>query len=153
MKKIFLTALTLGFLTMTIVSCQSEKKDGASDSTSVAAGDSAHATAATATAGTPAETKATASEIAKAQVSAPDFSVSEVNDGIKEFSPLKDEYVAAIAKKDATAIKAAQDKFNTWVVKASTWGAKLPVKENQKYIEYYEKLVLQWDIAGKSLKK
>jgi hypothetical protein len=153
MKKIFLTALTLGFLTTTIVSCQSEKKDGASDSTSVAAGDSAHATATAATAGTPAEAKATATEMAKAQVSAPDFSVSEVNDGIKEFSPLKDEYVAAIAKKDATAIKAAQDKFNAWVVKAATWGAKLPTKENQKYIEYYEKLVSQWEIAGKSLKK
>ncbi|WP_379093735.1 hypothetical protein [Pedobacter sp. UC225_65] len=151
MKKIFLTALTLGFLTTTIVSCQSEKKDGASDSTSAAAGDSAHATAATA--GTPAEAKATATEMAKAQVSAPDFSVSEVNDGIKEFSPIKDEYVAAIAKNDATAIKAAQDKFNTWVGKAATWGAKLPAKENQKYIEYYEKLVRQWEIVGKSLKK
>lgn len=153
MKKIFLTALTLGFLTMTIVSCQSEKKDGASDSTSVASGDSTHDTAHATAAVTPAETKTTASEIAKAEVSAPDFSVSEVNDGIKEFSSIKDEYVAAIEKKDATAIKAAQGKFNTWVGRAATWGAKLPVKENQKYIEYYEKLVLQWEIAGKSLKK
>lgn len=151
MKKIFLTALTLGFLTTTIVSCQSEKKDGATDSTSVAETktDSAKTAAAEPTTS---KIEPTAAEIEKAKVAAPDFSVAEVNDGIKEFSSLKDEYVAALGKKDAPAIKAAQDKFNAWVGRAATWGAKLPTKENQKYIEYYEKLVSQWEIAGRTAK-
>lgn len=151
MKKIFLSVLTLGFLSMTIVSCQSEKKDSATDSASVVAGDSTNAPAATSVS-TP-ETKATAEEMVKAEVSAPDFSVSEVNEGIKEFATFKTAYVAAIEKKDAAAIKDAQAKYSAWVMKAATWGAKLPAKENQKYIEYYEKLARQWEIAGKALKK
>lgn len=152
MKKIFLTALTLGFLTTAIVSCQSEKKDGATDSTSVAESktDSAKTSTSAATTST---APATAAEIEKAKVAAPDFSVSEINEGIKEFAPIKAEYVAALEKKDVTAAKAAQDKFNAWVTKAATWGSKLPVKENQKYIEYYEKLVQQWTIAGKTVAK
>ncbi|KQC02490.1 hypothetical protein [Pedobacter sp. Hv1] len=152
MKKIFLTALTLGFLSLTIVSCQSEKKDGAADSTGIAETktDTSKTTVPTAATST---TPATAEEIEKAKVSAPDFSVSEINEGFKEFTPIKEEYVAALAKKDVPAVKAAQDKFNAWATKASTWGAKLPVKENQKYIEYYEKLVQQWTIAGKTAAK
>ena len=95
----------------------------------------------------------TKEEIAKAEVKAPDFSNSEVNDGLKEFNSLKEEYISALANKDEAAIKAIVGKYNTWVMKTSAYGAKLPAAENQKFIEYYEKLAQQWTIAERQAKK
>lgn len=151
MKKVFLTVLTLGFLAIGMVSCQSDKKDKTSDdSTAVASDSSSVKVGNDAAAPVTAPTK---EEIANSQVAAPSFSNDEVNEGIKEFSKIKEEYVSALESKNADEIKAAKDKYNAWVTKAATWGNRVSTDENQKYIEYYQKLVRQWDIAGRQAAK
>lgn len=150
MKKVFLTVLTLGFLASVMVSCQSEAKKDSADSTAVIESDSTKMADSLAALPVVEPTK---EEIAKAEVKAPDFSNSEVNDGLKEFSSLKDEYVSALANKDKAAVKTITDKYNAWVMKTAAYGSKLPTTENQKFIDYYQKLVQQWEIAGRQAKK
>lgn len=150
MKKVFLTVLTLGFLASVMVSCQSEKKKGAEDTTAVIESDTTKKADSLAAIPVIEPTK---EEIAKAEVKAPDFLNSEVNDGLKEFNSLKEEYISALASKDDVAIKAILDKYNTWVMKTATYGSKLPASENQKFIDYYQKLAKQWDIVERQAKK
>lgn len=150
MKKIFLTVLTLGFLAGVMVSCQSEAKKDSADSTAVIKGDSTKMADSLAAAPVIEPTK---EEIAKAEVKAPDFSNSEVNDGLKEFAALKEEYISALASKDEAAIKAIVTKYNTWVMKSAAYGSKLPTAENQKFIDYYQKLAQQWTIVERQAKK
>ena len=158
MKKVFLTVLTLGFISSVMVSCQSESKKDSADSTAVIGNDSTKvadsltAIKVDSLAGLPviAPTK---DEINRAEVNAPDFSNSEVNDGLNEFNSIKADYTSALASKDETAIRTVIDKYNSWVMKTAAYGSKLPTQENQKFIEYYEKLAAQWDIIGRQAKK
>lgn len=151
MKKIFLTVSTLGFLASVMVSCQSDKKKGSVDDTA-AVSQSNITKVADSLAALPV-IEPTKEEIAKAEVKSPDFSNSEVNEGLGEFNSLKEEYVSALTSKDNAAIKAVVDKYNTWVMKTATYGSKLPAAENQKFIEYYEKLAQQWNITERQAKK
>ena len=150
MKKVFLTVLTLGFLTSVMVSCQSEAKKDSADSTAVMLNDSTKAADSLAAIPVIEPTK---DEIAKAEVTAPDFSNSEVNDGLNEFNSLKEDYANALASNDDAALKEVITKYNAWVMKTAFYGKKLPTQENQKFIEYYEKLAVQWDIIGRQAKK
>lgn len=150
MKKVFLTVLTLGFLTSVMVSCQSEAKKESADTTAITGIDTAKVAGSLAALPVIEPTK---EEIAKAEVKAPDFSDSDVNEGLGQFNSLKEEYASALASKDNTAIKAVVDKYNTWVMKTATYGSKLPAAENQKFIEYYEKLAQQWSITERQAKK
>lgn len=150
MKKVFLTILTLGFLSGIMLSCQSEAKKDTADSTTVIKSESTKTKDSLAALPVVEPTK---EEIKKAEVKAPDFSNSEVNDGFNEFNPIKTEYVSALASKDDVAIKKVVDKYNAWVVKAATYGSKLPADENQKFIDYYQKLIAQWDIVERQAKK
>lgn len=151
MKKVFLTVLTLGFLSGVMVSCQSETKKDSADTTAVTEGDTTKKIADSLAALPVIEP--TKEEIAKAEVKAPDFTNAEVNEGLNEFSALKDEYTNALANKDEATTKAIVDKYNAWVMKTAAYGSKLPTAENQKFIEYYEKLAQQWDIATRQAKK
>lgn len=148
MKKVFLTVLTLGFLSGIMVSCQSETKKESADSTVVSESEAAAAKTADSLAALPVLVP-TKEEIKKAEVKAPDFSNSEVNDGLNEFNSLKKDYANALANKDDEAMKDIITRYNAWVMKTSAYGSKLPADENQKYIEYYEKLAAQWDIIGR----
>ena len=150
MKKVFLTVLTFGFLASVMVSCQSEKKKDSADSTAVIESDSTKMADSLATLPVVEPTK---EEIAKAEVKAPDFSNSEVNDGLNEFNSLKEEYISALANKDAAAVKTIVGKYNNWVMKTATYGSKLPAAENQKFIDYYEKLAAQWNIVSRQANK
>ena len=150
MKKVFLTVLTVGFLSSVMVSCQSETKKDSADSTAVMVSDSTKM--ADSLAALPV-IQPTNEEITKAEVKAPDFSNSEVNDGLNEFSAIKAEYEKALASKDDATLKEVITKYNAWVMKTAAYGSKLPTDENQKFIEYYEKLAVQWDIAGRQAKK
>lgn len=155
MKKIFLTALTLGFLSLTIVSCQSEKKDGAADSTSVAETktDTSKTTASTTATSTTPTTPVTAAEIEKAKVAAPDFTIPEANEGIKEFDALKTAYEAALKAHDAAKIQESKDKFRDWILKVGSIGPKMTSVEQQKFVNYMEKLLLQWKIVERQAAK
>lgn len=150
MKKVFLTVLTLGFLSGVMVSCQSETKKDSADTTAVIEGDTTKIADSLAALPVIEPTK---EEIAKAEVKAPDFTNAEVNDGLNEFNSIKADYVSALASKDDAAIKTVVDKYNAWVVKTAAYGSKLPTTENQKFIDYYEKLAQQWDIATRQAKK
>ena len=150
MKKVFLTVLTSGFLASVMVSCQSEKKKDSTDTTAVIASDTTKIADSLAALPVIEPTK---EEIAKAEVKAPDFSNSEVNDGLNEFNSLKEEYISALANKDKAAIKAILGKYNTWVMKTAAYGSKLPTTENQKFIDYYQNLAQQWAIVERQAKK
>jgi 2-succinyl-5-enolpyruvyl-6-hydroxy-3-cyclohexene-1-carboxylate synthase len=161
MKKIFLSILTLGFLAIAIISCQSNtKKTEVKDTTNTEERDSLIAALSDTTKG-PVKLNVpnvsplppTPAEIERAKVSAPNFSDADVNEGIKEFDVIKAEYETALKNKDNGAIKIAVDKFNAWVSKAATWGSKFPEKEKQAYINYYQKLALQWDILTRQAAK
>ena len=152
MKKVFLTVLTLGLLSSAIVSCQSETKKDSADTTAVTTQETAATKTADSLAALPV-IEPTKEEIKKAEVKAPDFSNSEVNDGLNEFNSLKKEYASALESKDEAAIKTIIVKYNAWVMKTSAYGSKLPAEENQKFIDYYEKLAAQWDIIGRQAKK
>lgn len=147
MKKVF---LTFGFLASVMVSCQSEKKKDSADSTAVIESDSTKMADSLAALPVVEPTK---EEIAKAEVKAPDFSNSEVNDGLNEFNSLKEEYISALADKDEAAVKTIIDKYNNWVMKTAAYGSKLPASENQKFINYYQKLAAQWNIIERQAKK
>ncbi len=151
MKKVFLTVLTLSFIANVMVSCQSENKKDSADSTAVTKQDSVAAKTADSLAAIPV-IEPTKEEITRAEVKAPDFSNSEVNEGLSEFNSIKDEYVSAIKSKDEAVTKAVIDKYNAWVMKTVVYGSKLPANENQKFIEYYEKLSAQWRIAERQAK-
>lgn len=152
MKKVFLTVLTLGLLSSAIVSCQSETKKDSADTTAVTTQESVATKTADSLAALPV-IEPTKEEITKAEVKAPDFSNSEVNDGLNEFKSLKDDYVSALANKDDAAIKKVVDKYNAWVMKTAAYGSKLPTDENQKFIDYYQKLAAQWRIVERQAKK
>lgn len=156
MKKIFLNLLVLGSFGLFAVSCQSDKKAKDTDSSTVAVqSDSTIKKQATAD-----STKAanalpvSQAEVEKAKVDAPDFSSEEVNNGFNEFTDLKASYEAALKDKDQKAIKAVKEKYSNWVSRAASWGSKVSKEENQKYIDYFEKLARQWEIVERqALKK
>ncbi len=150
MKKVFLKVLTIGFLSSVILSCQSEAKKDSADSTAVSMSDSTKMADSLAAIPVIEPTK---EEITKAEVKAPDFSNSEVNDGLNEFNSLKTEYEKALKSKNSAEIKAINDKYNTWVMKTAAYGSKLPSDENQKFINYYEKLSQQWNIITRQANK
>lgn len=154
MKKIFFSLFAVSVFATTLISCQSNQK-GTADSS----GDT--------TAATPASTakvKEASSSIAKTgseildvsptvKVEAPQFSNEDVNAGFAKFEPLKQEYIEALASKDAEKIKELTAQFNAWAKDASNWGSKLPSSENQIYIDHYTKLVTQWDKLTPKVKK
>ena len=149
MKKVFLTFLTASFLATVMVSCQSEKKESTADSTEVVKPDSTKVADSLAAIPVVAPTQ---QELARAEVKAPTFSNKEVNDGLNEFAALKSEYENVLASNDVAATKALLAKYNAWVIKTAAYGSKLPASENQKFIDYYEKLALQWDIVARQAK-
>ncbi len=146
MKKIFFSLVAVSLLATTLISCQSNQKgtaDAGAD-TSVAA-----TTATTTAKGASSATAKTGSEILdvspNVKVETPQFSNEDVNAGFAKFEPLKQEYIEALASKDAERIKELTVQYNAWVKEASNWGTKLPSSENQIYIDHYTKLVTQWD--------
>lgn len=149
MKKIFLTVLTIGFLAIAMTSCQSEAKKDSADSTAVAQLNSTKMADSLSTVSVIEPTK---EEIARAEVKAPEFSNEEVNNGLKEFNDLKTEFQNSLASKDTEATKKVIDRYNVWVVKTAVYGNKLQADENQKFIEYYEKLAAQWNIVARQAK-
>jgi len=154
MKKIFLNLLVLSSFGLFAVSCQSDKKAKDTDSTAVAVqSDSTVKKQATADSTRAANAQpVTQAEVEKAKVEAPDFSNEEVNNGFNEFKGLKDSYQTALKEKNQQAIKTAREKYNNWILKAATWGSKVSKEENQKYIDYYEKVVKQWEIVERQAK-
>lgn len=153
MKKIFLTVLTLGFLATAFVSCQSNtKKAEVKDSVIAEKIDTSKSPLKLAIPEVSPVAPTTA-EIEKSKVEAPNFSDADVNEGIKEFSVIKAEYETALKNNSKEAIQAAKDKYAAWVTKAATWGSKFPAKEKQAYIDYYQKLALQWDILTRQATK
>ncbi len=153
MRKIFLSVLTLGFLTMAIVSCQSEKKDGAADSTAVDTNVVDTSKKVAPVAETVSTTPPTAEEIEKAKVAAPDFTIPEANAGIKEFDGLKTAYEAALKAHDAAKIQESKDKFRDWILRVGAIGPKMTSVEQQKFVNYMEKLLLQWKIVERQATK
>ncbi len=140
--------LAIGLFASTIISCQSNQKGtpgSESDSTAVAAGkDSVSLTAANTSGNIP-----IAAITADTKIEVPKFSSEEVNEGFAKFEPLKQEYIAALKSKNATEIKAVNTKYIEWVKVASNWKNLLTNEENQAYIDYYTKLVTQWDAIAK----
>lgn len=153
MKKVLFSIVAMSLLATTLISCQSNQKG-----TDEAAADSTTAPS------TSAAPKEASSSIAKSgseildvspnvKVETPQFSNEDVNASFAKFEPLKQEYMAAIASKDAEKIKELTTQYNAWVKEASNWGGKLPSSENQIYIDHYTKLVTQWDKLTLKVKK
>jgi hypothetical protein len=137
MKNTILSIAAAGLLASTLVSCDSTKKtETTTDSSEISAsGDTIKKVT----------TKTT--EIVKTDV--PTFSSEEVNKGLAEYTKLKDEYVEAVKSKNATEIKAINDKYTTWANQATGWAAKLKPDEIQKYSDYVLKLSEEWATAAK----
>jgi hypothetical protein len=144
MKNTILSIAAAGLLASSLVSCDSTKKtETTTDSSEISAsGDTIKKVT----------TKTT--EIVKTDV--PTFSSEEVNKGLAEYTKLKDEYVEAVKSKNATEIKAINDKYTTWANQATGWAAKLKPDEIQKYSDYVLKLsesgLLRQKKSYKSLK-
>ncbi|KQM67204.1 hypothetical protein ASE74_07000 [Pedobacter sp. Leaf216] len=137
MKNTILSIAAAGLLASALVSCESTKKtETTKDSSEISAnGDTIIKTT----------TKTT--EIVKTGV--PTFSSEEVNKGLADYVKLKDEYVAAVKSKNATEIKAINDKYTAWANKATGWASKLKPDEIQKYSDYVLKLTEDWSAAAK----
>lgn len=141
MKKIFLSVAVIGLATA-IISCQSNQNE----TSETQADSSVIATKDTSSQAISSGKDIPLSEItATTKIEAPQFSSEEVNENLAEFEALKQEYITAVKSKDAAKIKAVTAKYNAWVPIAANWGGKLPQSENQAYINYYTKLVTQWD--------
>jgi hypothetical protein len=132
-KKLLLSVAAIALLATTIVSCTSEKKDGAtSDTNEVTAVDS----------------PAVSAETATTTADVPSFSNEEVNKGLAEFATLRDEYLAALKSKDAAKIQELGTKYSTWAQGAATWATKLKADEMQKYSDYMTKISKEWTDAA-----
>ncbi len=141
MKNTILSIATVGLLAATLVSCESTKKtETTKDSSEISAnGDTI--------------TKTTTKTTETVKTDIPTFSSEEVNKGLAEYTKLKDEYVAAVKSKNATEIKAINDKYTAWANQATGWAAKLKPDEIQKYSEYMIKLSEEWAKAAKDALK
>jgi hypothetical protein len=137
MKNTILSIAAIGLLASTLVSCDSTKKtETTTDSSEISAnGDTIK--------------KVTTKTIEIVKTDVPTFSSEEVNKGLAEYTKLKDEYVAAVKSKNATEIKAINDKYTVWVNQAAGWASKLKPDEIQKYSDYVLKLSEEWTTAAK----
>lgn len=155
MKKRILSALSIAAMLSLMVACQSNKKSPEqADTTQIAASDNVDTAANKNVVST---APGNGSEIVNVspteKVKTPQFTSEEVNEGFAKFEPLKEEYAAAIASKDAAKIKEVTAKYNEWVKVASNWGSKLTKEENQVYIDHYQKLAIQWEKLTATIKK
>ncbi|ARS40928.1 hypothetical protein CA265_15225 [Sphingobacteriaceae bacterium GW460-11-11-14-LB5] len=142
MKNTFLSIASISLLASALVSCDSTTKTETTKDTTVVNGDTTFTSKSTS------ETTTTIrSETIPAKI--PTFSSEEVNKGLAEYSKLKDEYVAAVKSKNATEIKAINDKYTAWANQATGWASKLKPDEIQKYSDYVLKLSEEWTKAAK----
>ncbi|MBP8066975.1 MAG: hypothetical protein KAY27_00290 [Pedobacter sp.] len=153
MNKVLFSIVAMSLLATTLISCQSNQKgtdEAAADSTTAASTSAAPKEASSSIAKSGSEILDVSPNV---KVETPQFSNEDVNAGFAKFEPLKQEYMAAIASKDAEKIKELTAQYNAWVKDASNWGGKLPSSENQIYIDHYQKLVTQWDKLTLKVKK
>lgn len=156
MKKRF-SIMAVALMAGVMVSCQSNTKtpeDSVTDTTTTAAvstsADTSAAKGQMAPTGNGAEILNVSPDV---KVDVPQFSSEDVNNGFAKFEPMRQAYKQAIEQKDAAKIKELTTTFNAWAKEAATWGNKLTKDENQVYIDYYTKLVTQWEKLSKKVKK
>jgi hypothetical protein len=150
MKKVLFSLVVMGLLATTLISCQSNQKGKVETD-----GDTTKGTTSVKPASvTLAKTGNPNLDVSPTEkVKTPQFSSEDVNASFAKFEPLKKEYIAAMASKDAEKIKEVTAQYNKWVNEASSLGKKLPASENQIYIDHYTKLVTQWDKLSVTMKK
>ncbi len=144
-----------------MISCQSNSKDSAqdgADSTVVDSnGDTTHvgssATSVSAVASPSAKGASLINVKPEEKVVLSKFSNAEVNTIFSQFEAIKEEYLVALKEKNAEKIKEANEKYQKWVLTASSLTDKVGAQENQRYIDQYTKLVSQWDNATRLYKK
>ncbi len=142
MKKILFSLIAMSLFATTIISCQSNQKGTAESDTSSVKVDTSSSVA---IAGNTVSVQDNITKITPtSKIEKPIFSNEEINNSFAEFPALKEEYIAALKSKDDAKIKEVTDKYKTWVLTASTFGNRLAAEENQIYINYYTRLVVQW---------
>ena len=154
MKNLIFKLIALGVISSTAISCQGDRKSvDTKDSLSVSTTkDSTQAQNAPSTPKQSLSLPVSKGEIEKAEVSQPDFSNEDVNKGFNEFKEIKSAYQNALKNKDAAAIESAKSRYLAWANNAVTWGRLLQPEENQEHIDYYQKLVRQWEIVERQAK-